>query len=98
MVADAASTSTDPTSDPPVTAATVAGALGLVAARLRDLGRVVSGELDPGLLRATHNAVEPEAVDDAGDITFRAWGPKRRAAHARRELTRAERDLARTRP
>lgn len=75
----------------------VVGSLGLVECRLRDLSRVARGELDPALLRAQHNAVELDAADDASDIVFRAWGPKGRAAHARRELARAEADAARSR-
>lgn len=39
----------------------------------------------------------PEAATDASDITFRAWGPKSRAAEARRELAQAEGEFARRR-
>lgn len=75
---------------PTATLEALAGSLALVSARLSDLGRVVREELDPRFLWASHNIVTPEAMDDAGDMVFRAWGPKRRAAEARRALAQAE--------
>ncbi len=87
----------DSTRDPTATALALAGVLALVAARLRDLGRVVRGEIDPASLRAPHNAVEARAVSDTGDTIFRAWGPRRRLGHARTEIARAEAALARAR-
>ena len=83
--------------NPVATTAMLEGTLALVATRLRDLGRVVRGELDPRLLRAPHNAVEPDSPGGVDDVIFRAWGAKRRAAEARRELARVERERARRR-
>lgn len=95
--ADAASLSTNTASGCTATAEALAGSLALVAARLDDLGRVVRGELDPRRMWAPHNAVASDAETDAGDITFRAWGPKRRATEARRVLAQIEGELARRR-
>lgn len=96
-VADTATLPSDTAHDPVATAVALAGTLALVTTRLRDLGRVVRGEIDPRLLWAPHNAVEPDALGSVDDVIFRAWGPKRRAAEARRELARVERERARRR-
>lgn len=97
VLADTVSGPADTILPPNVMGETLAGALALVAMRMRDLGRVVRGEPDPALLRAPHNAIEPEAVDGASDVIFHAWSPKRRAGHARKELARADADIARAR-
>jgi hypothetical protein len=96
-LANDASQNSDATRDLTAMAAALSGSLALLGVRLRDLGRVVRGELDPRLLRAPHNAVELEAAGNADDVIFRAWGRKRRAAEARRELARVERERARRR-
>lgn len=94
-LAEAASEPSGARGAPTATLEALAGLLALVSARLGDLGRVVREELDPRFLWGPHNIVTPEAMNDAGDMVFRAWGPKRRAAEARRALAQAEDELAR---
>ncbi len=93
-VASDASTSACAKEELATTAEGLAGALALVSVRLRDLGRIVRGELDPRHAWAPHNAVVPDAASDAGDVLFRAWGPKRRAKEAHRVLAEADAALA----
>lgn len=94
IVADATSQPAGSMREPPATAEMLAGSLALTVARLRDIGRVVRGELDPRHMCAPHNAVPDEAANGADDVIFRAWGPKRCAAEARRALAQVEGGLA----
>lgn len=50
--------------------ASAAAVLTLVGLRVRDLGRVLRGEMDPDLLRARHN--ESEADAEGRDVTSQA--------------------------
>jgi hypothetical protein len=75
----------------------LSGSLALVASRLRDLWRVVRSEVDPRLVWASHNGVEPDVESATLDVIIRAWGPKRRVVEARRALAQAEDELARRR-
>ncbi len=94
IVADAASQPPGLMRDPTATAEILAGSLALTVARLHDIGRVVRGELDPRRLCASHNAVPDKAANDANDVIFRAWEPKRRATEARRALAQVDGGLA----
>lgn len=62
-------------------------ALALVETRLRDLGRLIGGHVDPEQFWTRENAFEEPASDEE-DIGL-SWSSKRRVLHLKRELKRA---------
>ncbi len=63
----------------------VSAILSLVGVRLRDLGRVVVGRIDPALFLAPHNVDEatPRPNEDP-DVRFVEWGPPKVGAKKRK--------------
>ncbi len=64
------------------------GVLILLDVRLRDLDRLVGGELDPEAAWTTHTAA-PTSDRTDGDIVLE-WDDKQRIRHHKRELRRLE--------
>src|SRR4051812_40690674 len=57
----------------------------LLTARLRDVGRVLEGGLDPGALRSTHNATRAgkTSINRGEDVVFGAATPHAKSKAAR---------------
>ena len=61
----------------------IAGVLTLVACRLRDLERVLHGEVDPAAFHAPHNAAPEEwASDDEKNVVLVEWTAEELALRA----------------
>ncbi len=71
-------------------ASSLIGALVLVEARLRDLERVVAGQVDPDLFWLNETSAEGNNDPDEDHLVF-AWSEKRRTRALRQRLKRARR-------
>ena len=69
-------------------AASMRGILVLLDVRLRDLDRVVRGEVDPAVSWISHTAAPPQDNDDR-DIVLE-WTDRRRERHHKGELRRLQ--------
>lgn len=73
--------------------AAVSATLSLVAVRLRDLVRAISGSTNPATFLAAHNTALPLLRELGGqDIHLEPWTDKQVEENARRELRRVRND------